>query len=98
MITRAYFKTHKVVHYAVIFTFWYSRKSFYHYTECINNPASRAPPKLPAGTRPPASPLGAYLPDPFRRHEHDHLDPALHDSAEIMDRRRAYILMAVAMV
>ena len=40
MISRAQLKTYKVMHYALIFTFWYSRKSFYHYTECINTPAS----------------------------------------------------------
>ena len=53
MISCALFKTHNVVHYALIFTFLYSRKRFYHYTECIrpNTPASGdfAPRYLPAG-------------------------------------------------
>ena len=65
MITRAYFKTHKVVHYAVIFTFWYSRKSFYHYTECINNPASGAPPNFQRGLSPLHPRWGHSLQTPF---------------------------------
>jgi len=41
---------YNVVHYALIFAFWfiwYSRKRFYRHTECINTPAS-------AGALPPA--------------------------------------------
>jgi len=37
VISHAEFKTHRVAHYALILTFWYSRKRFYHYTECIDS-------------------------------------------------------------
>ena len=63
MISRAQFKTHKVVHYAPIFTFWYLRKCFYHYTECTNTPASGGffAPWHPAEALPPA-PVGGTAP------------------------------------
>ena len=66
-------KTDKLVHYAPIFTFWYSRKRLYHYTECINTPASGGgalPPRPPVGALPPAPLLGAQLPDPLRPPPH----------------------------
>jgi len=52
IISRALLKTHKLVHYALIFIYPYSQKRFYHYTECINTPAL-------AGALPPVLPLGA---------------------------------------
>jgi len=60
MISRAQFTTRKVVHYAVIFTFWSSRKRFYHYTERINTPVSAgALPPAPHWGHSPQNPLAA---------------------------------------
>ena len=56
--------THKDVQYVVIFTFWYSRKRFYRYTECINTPASgELRPQNPQQGLCPCTPAGEQPPD-----------------------------------
>ena len=53
------------MHWALIFTFWYSRKRFYRYTECTNAPASVGlRPRPPSGGCAPYIPAGDTAPRP----------------------------------
>ena len=56
-----------------MFTFWYSRKRFYHYTASERGWGETPP----TGAVPPAPPLGAQATDLLRSLQHDLLDLSL---------------------